>query len=122
MLSFDQVGDLLDEICEKFPPAFFAELNGGVCLLPEAKPDPEAGPELYTMGEYCHDSMGRYINIYYGSFAALAGNLNTAELAEELYATLSHEFTHHMESLAGERGLERKDEAFMEEFWSERDG
>ena len=29
--------------------------------------------------------------------------------------TFSHEFTHHMEGLAGERGLEIKDEAFLEE-------
>ena len=35
--------------------------------------------------------------------------------------TLAHEFTHHIESLAGERGLERKDEEFMEDFW-ERHG
>ena len=35
---------------------------------------------------------------------------------EELYATLAHEFTHHIEGLAGERGLELKDAQFMEDF------
>ena len=35
---------------------------------------------------------------------------------DELYTTLAHEFTHHIEGRAGERGLERKDEQFMEEF------
>ena len=72
-LSFDQVGDLLDEIAERFPQAFYQDLNGGIALLPEAKEDPvgETG-ELYIMGEYCNDMMGRYINLYYGSFAALA--------------------------------------------------
>ena len=35
---------------------------------------------------------------------------------EQLFSTLAHEFTHHIEGRAGERGLERKDEQFMEEF------
>lgn len=118
-MTFEQAGDLLDEIAERFPPAFFQDLNGGIALLPERKEDPEAAPgELYIMGEYCNDMMGRYIILYYGSFAALAGqeNWSEAEWAEELYATLAHEFTHHIEGLAGERGLERRDAAFMEEF------
>ena len=119
VLSFDQAGDLLDEIAEGFPPAFYQELNGGICLLPEVKEDPEGAPgELYIMGEYCNDMMGRYINLHYGSFAALARqeNWTREDWAEELRTTLSHEFTHHLEGLAGERGLERRDEAFMEQF------
>ena len=40
-------------------------------LLEDAMPDPEAGEDVYIMGEYCVDELGRYINIYYGSFAAL---------------------------------------------------
>lgn len=122
-LTFDQVGDLLDEIAERFPQAFYQDLNGGIALLPEAKEDPvgETG-ELYIMGEYCNDMMGRYINLYYGSFAALARleDWTQEDWEEELYATLSHEFTHHLEGLAGERGLERKDEEFMEQFRSQR--
>ena len=73
MLSFDEVGLLLDDMAEEFPPEFFDALNGGVALLPEAKPDPEFPPgEMYILGEYCNDMMGRHINLYYGSFAALA--------------------------------------------------
>lgn len=62
--------------------------------------------------------MGRYINLYYGSFAALARREGWTEedWEEELYATLAHEFTHHIEGLAGERGLELKDAQFMEDF------
>ena len=73
ILSFDQAGDLLDEMAEEFPPEFYDELNGGISLLPDVKEDPQAGPgELYILGEYCNDMMGKYINLYYGSFAALA--------------------------------------------------
>ena len=118
MLTFDEVGALLDDMAEEFPPVFFNELNGGVCLLPEARPDPEFPPgEMYILGEYCNDMMGRYINLYYGSFAALAEReeWTQEDWEDELWETFSHEFTHHMEGLAGERSLEIKDEAFLEE-------
>lgn len=118
-LSFEKAGALLDEMAEEFPPEFYQELNGGILLLPEEKPDPDVTDgDLFIMGEYCHDQMGRYINLYYGSFAALAkeGDWTQEDWEDELYETLAHEFTHHIEGLAGERGLEVKDEAFMEEY------
>ena len=122
ILSFDQVGGLLDEMAEEFPEEFYAELNGGISLLPEAREDPE-GEDLYIMGEYCNDMMGRYIVLYYGSFAALARQEDWTEedWADELYTTLSHEFTHHIEGLAGERGLEIRDELEMEQYRAERE-
>ena len=117
MISFDEMGDWLDEIAEQFPQEFYADLNGGILLLPDSKPDPEFPPgEMYILGEYCCDEMGRYINMYYGSFAALFADLSDDELYDELYDTLSHEFTHHLESLAGERGLEVKDELELEQY------
>ena len=122
ILSFDQVGDLLDEMAEEFPQEFYADLNGGISLLPEAREDPE-GEDLYIMGEYCNDMMGRYIVLYYGSFAALAEQEDWTEedWEDELYTTLSHEFTHHIEGLAGERGLEIRDELEMEQYRAERE-
>ena len=121
MLSFDQAGDLLDEMAEEFPPEFYSDLNGGISLLPDALPDPDFPPgEMYILGEYCNDMMGRYINLYYGSFAALAEkeNWTDQDWEEELYTTLAHEFTHHIEGLAGERGLEIKDALELEEYRS----
>ena len=117
ILSFDQAGDLLDEMAEEFPQEFYAELNGGISLLPEAREDPE-GEDLYIMGEYCNDMMGRYIVLYYGSFAALARqeDWTQEDWEDELYTTLSHEFTHHIEGLAGERGLEIRDELEREQY------
>ena len=122
ILSFDQVGDLLDEMAEEFPEEFYQDLNGGISLLPEAVEDP-AGEDLYIMGEYCNDMMGRYINLYYGSFAALAEQEDWTEedWEDELWETFAHEFTHHVEGLAGERGLEVKDEAFLEEYRAQRE-
>ena len=103
VLSFDEAGALLDEMAEEFPPEFYEALNGGILLLPEALPDPDyPGEDLYIMGEYCNDQMGRYINLYYGSFAALAGleDWSEEDWEDELWETLSHEFTHHIEGLA----------------------
>ena len=116
--SYETMGDWLEEISQKFPDAFFEELDGGIQLEEQALPDPEFPPgEMYIMGEYCHDMLGRYIVLYYGSFAALAEReeWTQEDWEDELWETFSHEFTHHMEGLAGERGLEIKDEAFLEE-------
>ena len=119
ILTIDEVNDLLDEMAEEFPAVLFDELNGGVNLLEEAVPDPEFPEgEMYILGEYCDDLLGRYINLYYGSFAALAEeeDWTRRNWEEELYETLAHEFTHHIEGLAGERGLEIKDEAFLDRY------
>lgn len=111
ILSIDEVYDILDEVYSELPEPLFDGLNGGVLLLEEALPDPDAGEDVYILGEYCHDEMGRYINIYYGSFVALLSDEGRDVWVEELRTTLRHELTHHVEGLAGERGLERFDEA-----------
>jgi hypothetical protein len=115
MIPIDEAEILLDGIAEDLPPQFFERLNGGISLLPECKRsrDPDAG-ELYTLGEYHVDTMGRYIVIYYGSFEKVYGHISAEKLREKLRDTLLHEFTHHWESLSGERDLEIKDEMRME--------
>ena len=119
ILSIDAVNDILDEMAEGFPAVLFEELNGGVNLLEEALPDPEfpAG-EMYILGEYCDDLLGRYINLYYGSFSALAEQEDWTEddWRRELRETLAHELTHHMESRAGTHALDDKDAEELAEF------
>ena len=112
VLSIDEVNDLLDTMAEEFPEALFDGLNGGVNLLEEAVPDTEfpAG-EMYILGEYCDDLLGLYINLYYGSFAALAEreDWDRETWEEELRTTLSHELTHHMENRGGLHALDDRD-------------
>jgi hypothetical protein len=60
--------------------------------------------------------MGRYIAIYYGSFIRLYGHFSREAMQNELRRVLIHEFTHHIESLAGERGLEMKDAEELEKY------
>lgn len=121
--SFEQVGALLDDLYEQFPPALFEGLNGGVCLLPDTVTDPELKQTTYIMGEYCTDPLlGNDIKLYYGSFAALAQEEDWTEedWEEELAITLSHELTHHVEGLAGLGDLDLRDAMEMEE-WREQE-
>ena len=119
ILTIDRVNDLLDEMAEEFPEALFDGLNGGVNLLEEALPDPDFPPgEMYILGEYCHDLLGCYINLYYGSFAALAEKEDWDEDTwdDELYATLSHELTHHMEDRGGLHALDDRDAEELQQY------
>ena len=120
ILTSDQVTSLMDGMAEALPPVLFEGLNGGVNLLEEEKPDPEL-PEVYILGEYCDGCLGLYINLYYGSFAALAEREEWDQAAweAELRTTLSHELTHHMENLGGLHALEDKDAAEMEAWRAE---
>ena len=125
MLTIDEVNDLLDDMAESFPEALFDGLNGGVNLLEEAVPDEEFPEgELYILGEYCEDALGRYINLYYGSFAALAEQegWDRRTWEDELYTTLSHELTHHMESRGGLHALDDRDAEEMARWRAELEG
>ncbi len=118
MIEIERAEEMLEKIAAEFPREFFKELNGGILLLPEAKLNPLGRKnDLYIMGEYHRSgSMGRYIVIYYGSFNRLYGHLDESAFEKKLRATLKHEFTHHLESLAGERALEKEDEKFLREY------
>lgn len=121
MITIDEMYRMLDEIASGFPEEFYKELNGGISLLPDRKKSPYAiGDDLYILGEYHHDKMGRYIYIYYGSFMRVYGYLSVDALRQRIKKTVAHEFTHHLESLAGERGLEIKDQIQLEEYRERR--
>ena len=94
------------------PEEFYKDLNGGIILLPEYKLHVKSRRnDLYVLGEYHRDrSMGRFIKIYYGSFIRMFKNLNREAFKEKLRSTIKHEFRHHLESLAGEKGLQIEDE------------
>jgi len=113
MISYDELGKLLDEIADELPEDLYRELNGGMVLLPDIKLHPESNEtdNLYILGQYHNQplGLGRYITIYYGSLMRVYPNHSPASLKEELRKVVFHEFFHHLESLAGERSLEIKD-------------
>lgn len=122
MVTIDEAQAMLDEIAEELPEQIYRELNGGILLLPQIKMSPHAvADDLYILGEYqSGGSMGRLIKIYYGSFAKLFGYLEGEAFKDRLRKTLFHEFTHHLESLAGERGLEIEDQQQLAKYRRER--
>lgn len=123
MISLDEMEAMLDEIANELPQQIYKDLNGGIILLPDTKLNPLGrNNDLYIMGEYHRNgSMGRYITIYYGSFMRVFGDLPEELLKEQLAHTLKHEFTHHLESLAGERGLEIKDAHYISAYLNRKD-
>lgn len=123
MITFDEVGLMLDDISAEIPQDFYRDLNGGIILLPESKIHPESkkSGNLFILGEYHNDrtgfgGLGRYIAIYYGSFINLYAHLQPEQQKEHLRKVLLHEFTHHLESLAGESGLAVKDAVELEKY------
>ena len=125
ILTIDEVNDLLDGMADSFPEPLFDGLNGGINLLEDALPDPAfpAG-EMYILGEYCEDQLGRYIDLYYGSFAALAEKeaWDRKTWEGELYTTLSHELTHHMENRSGLHALDDRDAEELAQWRRELNG
>jgi predicted Zn-dependent protease with MMP-like domain len=116
--TIEEVHDILDKIATEIPSEFFDKLNEGVVLLEEYKIHPESRErdKLYIMGEYSRSVTGRNIKIYYGSFKNVYRGISKDALYENLKHTLLHEFTHHLESLSGERGLEVFDSTEMKRY------
>jgi len=120
MINIDEFTELMDKISEELPEEFYKDLNGGILILPDVRISPYAkADDMYILGTYNRSSsMGRHIEIYYGSFEKIFWHLDRDALEEKMREVLFHEFTHHVESLAGERGLEKKDEEQMREYLS----
>ena len=116
-ISFEQFACLLDEIANNLPKEIYIRLNGGVNLQPGLKIHPDSiANDLFTLGEYNYNELGRYINIYYGSFSRTYWGLSEKALRTEIERVLKHEFMHHLESLAGEDDLEVEDAIFLEKY------
>ena len=109
MLSFEEAGTILDEAADALPEEIFQGLNGGISLLPRLVTDDDG---FCIMGQYIVDSMGRRVEIYYGSFEDVHAEDPDDVVASELRKTLYHELTHHLENRAGDRSLELWDAAY----------
>lgn len=123
MLTIDEFERLANEFYDLIPERFFDGLNGGMIIHEEAEQrDPDL-PDVYVLGEYVEDDygLGRYIVLYYGSFAALFAEEPRDVWEDELWETMVHEIRHHIESQAGLFDLDLEDEADLAEFrrWAE---
>jgi len=120
MTTIDEALAMLDDVYDELPKEFHKDLDGGVILSAEVKihPASEAEHPLYILGEYHSQprGLGRFIIIYYGSFTQTFAHLGPKRFKGKLRKTLLHEFTHHLESLAGERDLEIQDARWLAEY------
>ena len=64
--------------------------------------------------------MGRYIILYYGSLMRSYGHLSDEKLMKKVKEVLYHELIHHLESMAGDRSLERSDAEFLDNYLRKR--
>ncbi len=121
-LTFNEASAFLDEVADTIPEELLRGLNGGIVLLPNTVRSPHGG-NLYTLGAYHNEpfGMGRYIVINYGSFRRVHGQQSVEAQKKALRQVLVHEVTHHIESLAGVRDLEVKDEWFLEEYKKDKE-
>ena len=107
-MTFEEFGQLLDEVTDAMPKEIFINLNGGINLIEEILHHPEASDgNLYILGQYhSGGNLGRYITIHYGSFMQLYGRMSRDSIKKQIDRVLRHEFLHHLESMAGEKDLE----------------
>lgn len=111
MYSYNEACEVLGDLVDELPDEIFSELNGGILLLEDSK---EARDGSLVLGAYFRDALGRHVELYYGSVTELYGDMEDETFRERLKKTLHHELTHHVESMAGDRSLERWDERHAE--------
>ena len=123
MIDIDRFSQIVNAQAEKLPEMVFFRLNLGIGVMEHAKLDrhSQAARPLYVLGEYrVHQTMGRGILIYYGSFRRAYPHLHDeTELAAEVQRVLNHELTHHLESLAGAKDLEIADARSLIDYMAE---
>ena len=101
-MTYEQCGALLDDIADELPVELYRELNGGIILRDEARLHPYAqNNDLYILGVYVRDNLGKSIKIYYGSIIRVFPGKTLEQYREILRKTLVHEVRHHNEFLAG---------------------
>ncbi|WP_283681084.1 metallopeptidase family protein [Parablautia sp. Marseille-Q6255] len=118
MITFEQFEEITLETADTFPEEFFRELSGGVMVQEHSRLHPAAvDHDLFVMGEYHRDRyLGRFVVLYYGSFAACFRTCPDVVWRQEIRRVLLHEFRHHLESLAGERDLEIEDAVAVSQY------
>lgn len=125
--SYEATKELLRDLIDELPEPFYKELNLGIILedQPRLSKNSLPGAPLYILGLYSRNKLGRQITIYYGSFKKSFPHFNEEQLKVRLRETLRHEFRHHLEFLAGEKGLviedEKNLEMYLEKYASRKD-
>lgn len=119
-VDFDTFCDWADEIVTGIPERLLDELTGGIQIDRAARRHPDDPPDVFLLGEYITEPyLGRFIRIYYGSFAKTFAGDPPEVWYDELEETILHELRHHIEALAGVDWLGLEDLRHLQELWEE---
>jgi len=125
-MSLEAFRAAVEEELDLLPPYCFDELSGGVLVEDRARLSPDSvADDLYILGLYRWNQLGKQVTLYYGSFVAVLGQAEERAYRDQIRETLRHEFRHHMETRAGEFGkgsLIEEDERRREAYFQARRG
>jgi hypothetical protein len=122
-MTYEEMRRYLDELYDGLPEAVLNSLNGGIILSPDTKIHPQSiGNDLVINGEYHYQpyGLGRYIVLYYGSLVRSCGHMPEDAQKQKIKEVLYHELTHHLENMAGDKTLEKKDAADLDAYKRKR--
>ena len=104
-MELEEFKQIIAELLEELPEAFFRELTGGVVVSEDAlAPDYALRNDLYIMGQYTFFSGVRQVVIYKGSFDRVHPQADREAAKDILRGVVRHEFRHHLEFLGGIHG------------------
>lgn len=113
----EEFSDILEELYAELPGEILQHLNGGIIIEEDACYHPMSeDKEIICLGAYKRNILGNSIIMYYGSFMELFWDLPHDEFREKIKHTLYHELTHHIETMAGEKGLLEEDIEFIKDY------
>jgi len=108
-MELDEFTDYISELLDtEIPPILLKGLNLGVIVSPELKVS-EDEPQFIIMGHYVKNRLGKQIILYYGSFSHFYSTKSSEKWKKKILSTLKHELTHHVEALAGQEDLAKKE-------------
>ena len=102
MIGIEQYKQIVSDLLDDLPEAFFKDLSGGVIVSEAAViPDYAVGNDLFTLGEYKFYTGVRQIVLYKGSFDRVYPQADIERARMILRGVVRHEFRHHLEYLGG---------------------
>ena len=101
-ISCETFREIVSEEMDLMPQYVFDELSGGVLVEERVRLSPDSvDDDLFLMGLYKWDGLGKQVTLFYGSFVEVYGASEEAVYRKHIRETLRHEFRHHMETRAG---------------------
>ena len=116
-MTYDEFSIYITYVLDyEIPPVLLEGLNLGVIASPRLERSKKE-PQFIVKGHYIRNRLGKQIVLYYGSFIYLYSRETKASWESKILATIKHELTHHIEALAGQENLAKKEqhEAFLRE-------